>query len=160
MFCLPSKEGKHRLNRTYACLQRRGDHRLRWWVVLHHGVMISPKVKRNLCLRQMTLCVKNLPSRKIYDFPCHLPSKEGKTPLLLKENRKRTTHQKRRFFVIVFFYPLRSNGISSRFSVYIITVGVYHQPKAVSLRNDDMQSVALMTYNSLGIDDIHGFAVI
>ena len=42
-----------KLKRTYACLLRRGDHRLRWWVVLHHGVMISPKVKRNLCLRLM-----------------------------------------------------------------------------------------------------------
>ena len=59
-----------------------------------------------------------------------------------------------------FFYPSRRLGISSRFSVYIIAVGVYHQPKAVFpaawwdtlLRNDDIpQQVA---------DDIQGFALI
>ena len=30
-----------------------------------------------------------------------------------------------------FFIHCESNGISSRFSVYIIAVGAYHQPKAV-----------------------------
>ena len=47
---------------------------------------------------------------------------------------------------LLFFYPSRRLGISSRDSVYIIAVGVYHQPKAVypaawwdtTLRVDDM----------------------
>jgi hypothetical protein len=34
------------LMRVQACLRRRGDHRLRWWVVLHRKAMISPQVKR------------------------------------------------------------------------------------------------------------------
>ena len=66
-----------------------------------------------------------------------------------------------------FFYPLRSDGISSRVSVYIIKGGIaafvsHHTFRCVSktFRNDDMQSVALMIYNSFGIDDMHGFAVI
>ena len=43
-----------------------------------------------------------------------------------------------------FFIHCESNGISSRFSVYLITEGAYHQPKAVfSFRNDDIQSVPL-----------------
>ena len=49
---------------------------------------------------------------------------------------------------------MRSNGISSP-KVYIISRRLHK-----SLRNDDMQSVALMIYNSFGIDDMHGFAVI
>ena len=39
-----------------------------------------------------------------------------------------------------FFIHCESNGISSRFSVYLITEGVYHQPQAVS-------SFAMMIYN-------------
>ena len=35
--------------------------------------------------------------------------------------------------VASFFIHCESNGISSRFSVYIITEGVYHQPQVVSL---------------------------
>ena len=39
-----------------------------------------------------------------------------------------------------FFIHCESNGISSRDSVYIIGIGVYHQPKAVyCFRNDEMQ---------------------
>ncbi|MDO4731155.1 MAG: hypothetical protein Q4B14_03390 [Clostridia bacterium] len=47
--------------------------------------------------------------------------------------------------------------IISPLGLYIITPSGVYQNR---LRNDDMQSVALMIYNSFGIDDIHGFAVI
>ena len=40
-----------------------------------------------------------------------------------------------------FFIHCESNGISSRFSVHIITEGVYHQPQAVS-------AFAMMIYNT------------
>jgi len=40
-----------------------------------------------------------------------------------------------------FFIHCESNGISSRFSVYLITEGVYHQPQAVS-------AFAMMIYNT------------
>ena len=36
-------------------------------------------------------------------------------------------------FLQYFFIHCESNGISSRFSVYIIAEGVYHRPQAVSL---------------------------
>ena len=42
--------------------------------------------------------------------------------------------------LVDFFIHCESNGISSRFSVYLITEGVYHQPQAVS-------SFAMMIYN-------------
>ena len=61
-----------------------------------------------------------------------------------------------KFRLVDFFIHCESNGISSRFSVYLITEGVYHQPQAAS-------SFAMMIYNgkplvicnSYGIDDIH-----
>ena len=65
-----------------------------------------------------------------------------------------------------FFIHCESNGISSRASVYLITEGVYHQPKAVfCFRNDDIQHSVLMIYNSLRnwwyarlrLDSIHDF---
>ena len=55
-----------------------------------------------------------------------------------------------------FFIHCESNGISSRVSVYIIAVGVYHQPQVVYFRNDDIQNFVLMICNSFGIDDIQG----
>ena len=45
-----------------------------------------------------------------------------------------------KFRLVEFFIHCESNGISSRFSVYLITEGVYHQPQAVS-------SFAMMIYN-------------
>jgi len=44
----------------------------------------------------------------------------------------------------IFFIHCESNGISSRFSVYLITEGVYHQPQAVlCFCNDDIQGFRL-----------------
>ena len=48
--------------------------------------------------------------------------------------------EKRPFSNGLFSIHCESNGISSRFSVYLITEGVYHQPQAVS-------SFAMMIYN-------------
>ncbi|MBP3335384.1 MAG: hypothetical protein J6L61_04505 [Ruminiclostridium sp.] len=48
---------------------------------------------------------------------------------------------------MVYHHRTKCDGISS-------AVG------CIWLRNDDMQSVALMICNSFGIDDMHGFAVI
>ena len=42
--------------------------------------------------------------------------------------------------LVDFFIHCESNGISSRFSVYLITEGVYHQPQ-------DVSSFAMMIYN-------------
>ena len=46
-----------------------------------------------------------------------------------------------KFRRVEFFIHCESNGISSRFSVYLITEGAYHQPQAVS-------SFAMMIYNA------------
>ena len=59
-----------------------------------------------------------------------------------------------------FFIQADRLGISSRISVYIIAVGVYHHTKCVFCRLDDIQNFVLMICNSNGIDDMHGFAVI
>ena len=66
-----------------------------------------------------------------------------------REFKSRHSDQKYKiaFAILYFFIHCESNGISSRFSVYIF-------------RNDDIQSVALMVYNFYEIDDIHGYAVI
>ena len=45
-----------------------------------------------------------------------------------------------KFRLVDFFIHCESNGISSRFSVHLITEGAYHQPQAVS-------SFAMMIYN-------------
>ena len=45
-----------------------------------------------------------------------------------------------------FFIHCESNGISSRFSVYIIAIGAYHQPQVVSLSQ--------WWYTTLRVDDI------
>ena len=59
------------------------------------------------------------------------------------------------------FIHCESNGISSRFSVYIIAEGVSHQPQAVfSFAMMICKAYALVIYNFCEIDDIHGFAVI
>ena len=47
-----------------------------------------------------------------------------------------------------FFIDCDSNGISSRFSVYIIAAGAYHQPQVVYFRNDDIQNSVLMIYRN------------
>ena len=61
-------------------------------------------------------------------------------------------YQKRSNFclpkVTSFFYPSRRLGISSRFSVYIIAVGVYHHRRCILLRLDEMQHFVLMIYNA------------
>ena len=60
-----------------------------------------------------------------------------------------------------FFIHCESNGISSRVSVYLITEGAYHQPKAVfAFAMMIYNGKPLVIYNSCGIDDIHGYAVI
>ena len=60
-----------------------------------------------------------------------------------------------------FFIHCESNGISSRFSVYLITEGVYHQPQAVfAFAMMIYNGEPLVIYNSFGIDDIHAFGVI
>ena len=59
-----------------------------------------------------------------------------------------------------FSYPSRRLGISSRVSVYIIAVGVYHHRRCILLRLDEMQHFVLMICNSFGIDEIQGFALI
>ena len=63
-------------------------------------------------------------------------------------------------FASFFFYPSRRLGISSRVSVYIIAVGVYHHRRCILLRLDDIQNFVLMICNPFGIDDIQGFALI
>ena len=52
-----------------------------------------------------------------------------------------------KFRLVEFFIHCESNGISSRFSVYLITEGVYHQPQAVS-------SFAMMIYKAFRFDDM------
>ena len=55
-----------------------------------------------------------------------------------------------------FFIHCESNGISSRVSVYLITEGAYHQPKAVfAFAMMIYNGKPLVIYNSFGIDDIH-----
>ena len=61
----------------------------------------------------------------------------------------------------VFSYPSRRLGISSDFSLYLITVGAYHHALAcIHLRLDDIQGYTLMIYNFFEIDDIHATGVI
>ena len=73
-----------------------------------------------------------------------------------------------------FFIHCESNGISSRFSVYLIRFDEHISSKRVYLvkasissaigcilfRNDDIQHFVLMICNSYGIDDIHASGVI
>ncbi len=60
-----------------------------------------------------------------------------------------------------FFIHCESNGISSRFSVYLITEGAYHQPQAVSsFAMMIYNGKPLVIYNSCGIDDMHAYGVI
>ena len=73
-----------------------------------------------------------------------------------------------KFRLVDFFIHCESNGISSRFSVYLIRFDehisskrVYHQPQAVSsFAMMIYNGKPLMIYNSFGIDDIHAFGVI
>ena len=60
-----------------------------------------------------------------------------------------------------FFIHCESNGISSRFSVYLITEGAYHQPQAAFVFAMMIYNgKPLVIYNSCGIDDIHAYGVI
>ena len=59
----------------------------------------------------------------------------------------RAGHKFDKFWLVEFFIHCESNGISSRFSVYPITEGVYHQPQVVLLSQ--------WWYAMLCIDDIH-----
>ncbi|MBQ3018530.1 MAG: hypothetical protein IJD89_06275, partial [Clostridia bacterium] len=52
----------------------------------------------------------------------------------------------RQAFPVVFLSIAKSNGISPHECVYLTTEGVYHQPRAVFFRNDDMQCFALVIY--------------
>ena len=51
-----------------------------------------------------------------------------------------TSSKKSKSTDLDFFIHCEGNGISSRFSVHLITVGVYHQPQVVS-------PFAMMIYN-------------
>ena len=57
---------------------------------------------------------------------------------VIREFKSLIPSQKRSNFclpkVTSFFIHCESDGISSRFSVYIIAAGVYHQPQVVSLQ--------------------------
>ena len=64
-----------------------------------------------------------------------------------------------------FFYPSRRLGISSPHKVRCISsapLGLYliTRQRVFFLRLDEMQHCVLMIYNSFGIDDIQGFALI
>ena len=64
-----------------------------------------------------------------------------------------------------FFYPSRRLGISSPHKVRCISsapLGLYltTRQRVFFLRPDEMQHCVLMIYNSFGIDDIQGFALI
>ena len=72
-------------------------------------------------------------------------------------NARHRPHQKNRIILIRLFYPLRSNGISSRNLLACISSKrakkslffAYHRALAcIKLRNDDMQCSALMIYSS------------
>ena len=66
-----------------------------------------------------------------------------------------------KFRLVEFFIHCESNGISSRFSVYLITEGAYHQPQAVFVFAMMIYNgKPLVIYNSCGIDDIHAYGVI
>ena len=81
---------------------------------------------------------------------------EGRGFESLRAGQKRSNFWQTK--VTSFFYPSRRLGISSRFSVYIIAVGVYHHAERVFMRLDDIQGFALMIYR-LTADDIHAFGV-
>ena len=51
-----------------------------------------------------------------------------------------------------FFIHCESDGISSHFGVYIIAIGVYHQPQVAS-------SFAMMIYNFYEIGDMQNFVL-
>ena len=59
--------------------------------------------------------------------------------------------------VASFFIHCESNGISSRFSVYIITVGAYHQPQAVYSFAMMISSPTADDIPQQVADDIQGF---
>ena len=86
--------------------------------------------------------------------------------ILIKERKKylfRSLYTKNptSFDLSDFFIHCESNGISSRFSVYLITEGAYHQPQAVSsFAMMIYNGKPLVIYNSCGIDDIHAYGVI
>ena len=72
-----------------------------------------------------------------------------------------------KFRLVEFFIHCESNGISSRFSVYLIRLAeyistrrVYHQPQAVSSFAMMIYKTASWWYAMLRIDDIHAFGVI
>ena len=59
-----------------------------------------------------------------------------------------SSSKKRQAFPVVFLSIAKSNGISPHECVYLTTEGVYHQPRAVFFRNDDMQCFAMMIYKT------------
>ena len=68
---------------------------------------------------------------------------------------------KNQVFGLGFFIHCESNGISSRFSVYIIAVRrISSTVGCICFHNDDMQGIALVICNFYKIDDIHDFVVI
>ena len=60
--------------------------------------------------------------------------------------------KKRQAIACRFFIHCESDGISSHFGVYIIAIGVYHQPQVAS-------SFAMMLYNFYEIGDIQNFVL-
>ena len=67
-------------------------------------------------------------------------------------------HKKSCTIVRDFFIHCESNGISSRVSVYLITEGAYHQPKAVfAFAMMIYNGEPLVIFNSYGIDDKHAY---
>ena len=75
----------------------------------------------------------------------HLAKVEVASSSLVTRSKKEATfvYQK-----LLLFYPSRRLGISSYFSVYIITVGVYHHRRCMLLRLDEIQHFVLMIYNA------------
>ena len=69
--------------------------------------------------------------------------KAGSTPVSCSKKEVTFVYQK-----LLLFYPSRRLGISSRFSVYIIAVGVYHHRRCILLRLDEIQHCVLMIYNA------------
>ena len=72
------------------------------------------------------------------------PPPHNRSLVRVQQGEPKNTHSKE----CVFFYPSRRLGISSRFSVYIIAVGVYHHRRCILLRLDEIQHCVLMIYNA------------
>ena len=123
-----------------------------------HPLQIKKQMPFGICFFIWKECeVRTIKCNSPVDC-CSPPDSTAATPLFPPApaggdaNEPRHPLQKRSNFCLAkvtsFFIQAAYLGISSRFSVYIIAVGVYHHRRCILLRLDEIQHYVLMIYNA------------